>query len=168
VLDDGQAVVAALGDRAPGLAHARVGADGDRVLGHEVGHGHCGRLAQAVLEVPQRLEEHHAAEQLDVVRDVEVAPLVVGDDEVLLGHDPDTATAVVDHRQARQLVLAHARDDRLHAVVRHDGHGVGVHDVAHDEGHGVGSLDDHRRSASITSRAMTPSAPRCAAARTPA
>ena len=33
-----------------------------------------GRLAQALLEVPQRLEEHHAAEQLDVVREVEVAP----------------------------------------------------------------------------------------------
>ena len=61
------------------------------------------RLAQALLEAPQRLEEDDAAEQLDVVREVQVA-LLVGDDEVGLGDDADAAPALVDDRHARQVV----------------------------------------------------------------
>ena len=64
------------------------------------------RLAQAVLEVAERLEEDDAAEEADHVRQVQVAPLLVGDDEVGLRDDADAAPAVVDHRDAGHVVLA--------------------------------------------------------------
>ena len=64
-----------------------------------------GRLAQPLLEVPERLEEDDAAEQLEVVRQVQVGVLA-GEHEVGLGDDPDAAPALVHHGHARQLVLA--------------------------------------------------------------
>ena len=75
------------------------------------------RLAQALLEVAERLEEDDAAEQADHVRQVQVA-LLVGDDEVALGDHADAAPAVVDDRDAGEVVLAQQVDDALDGVVR--------------------------------------------------
>jgi hypothetical protein len=74
VLDDGQPVVAALGDEPPGGHDGGAGLDGDRVLGHEVG----------------------------------------------LGDDPHAAPALVDDREARQLVTAQEAHDGLDVVSRRD------------------------------------------------
>src|SRR3712207_7056577 len=56
-----QAVVAVLGDQPPGLADVGVGVDRHRLARHEVLHARGGRLAQALLEAAQGLEEHDAA-----------------------------------------------------------------------------------------------------------
>ena len=93
---------------------SRLGLDRHRVLGHQVARQRRGRLAQAVLEVAQRLEEHEAAEQLEVVRQVQVGVLA-GHDQVGLGDDADAAPARVDHRHAGQLVLA---QDAQHGLDR--------------------------------------------------
>src|SRR4051812_37043918 len=169
VLGHRQPVVPPAGDDPPGLVDAGVGRDRDRVLGHHVRHGQRQRLAQALLEVARRLEEDDAAEQLDVVREVQVA-LLVGDDEVGLRDDPDAAPALVDDRHARQFVPAQELHDGLGVVLRLHRDRIGVHDVGDGEGHGGRDLTVHHAcgSASITSRAMTPSTPRSPAARTPA
>ena len=79
------------------------------------------RLAQAPLEAAQRLEEDRAPEQVDVVREVQVA-LVVGQHEVGLGDDPDAAPVAVHDGHARELVGAQRRDDLLDRRVGADGH----------------------------------------------
>jgi hypothetical protein len=67
--------------QARGLAHGRLGLDRDRVLRHQVARLGGEGLAQAVLEALERLEEDRAAEELDVVRQVEVRALL-GEHEV--------------------------------------------------------------------------------------
>ena len=119
-----------IGDQPGGLARAVVGRDGHGVRGHHVGGGGGGGLVQAVLEPPERLEEDDAPEELDVVRDVEVA-LVVGEDQVRFRDDSLQLPVTVDDGHARELVLAERLHDLLDGGIRMHGHRVRGHDLAY-------------------------------------
>jgi hypothetical protein len=79
MLHDRQPVVLRASDQPRRLVHVRARLDRDRILGHQVAGERGRRLAQPALEVAERLEEHEPAEQLEVVRQVQV--------RVLAGHD---------------------------------------------------------------------------------
>jgi hypothetical protein len=134
VFDDREAVVLLARDHVRGLAHRRVGLDRHRVRRHHVLGRGGERLAGALLEVRPALEEHDAAEQLEVVRQVEVLTLV-GQHEVGLGDDPDAAPALVDHGNAAEVVLVHHAQDQLDGVRDRNAHGIGIHDVSHRQRH---------------------------------
>src|SRR4051794_12974335 len=170
VLDDRKPVVTGIVDEPRGLADAGVRTDRVDVAGHHVGGVGGERLAQAIPEAAQRLEEDRAPKEVDVVRDVQVA-VVVWKHEVGLGDDaPDCALRVHD-RQARQLVLAQRGHHVLHGRLGRDRDGVRIHDLADLVCHGRDLTEggSQRRvkpcgSASITSPAITWSGPTSSAA----
>jgi hypothetical protein len=134
VLDHREAVVTGLVDEPRGVAHARVRGDRVGIARHHVGRVRGERLAQPLLEAAKRLEEDRPTEEIDVVRDVEIA-LVVGQHEIGLGDDPYAAAVGVDHRHAGQLVLAQQAHDLLHGSVRGDRLWRRVHDLAYQLRH---------------------------------
>ena len=100
----------------PASCDRRVGRDRDRVARSSGRATVAGdRLAQALLEVPQRLEEDDAAEELDVVREVRGPPCSSESTRSFSVTIPTSAPRVVDDREAGQLVLAQQPDDRLDA-----------------------------------------------------
>src|SRR4051794_15610463 len=117
VLYDREPVVAALVNQPSGLADGRVRPDRVGVAGHHVGGVGGEGLAQAVPEAAQRLEEDGAPEEVDVVRDVQVAVLV-REHQVGLGDDAPNGALGIHDRQARQLVLLQRGDDVLHRGLR--------------------------------------------------
>ena len=126
-------------------------------------------LAQPLLVAPERLEEDRAPEQVDVVRKVEVA-LVVGQHEVRLGDDPGEAAVAVEDRHAGQLVVVQGAHDVLDLGVDAHRSRRAVHHVSDGVCHGAATLSERQAggSASITSPAITWSAPRRSAAARPA
>src|SRR3954451_19341605 len=94
--------------------------------------------------------------------------VLLAQDEVVLRHDPDAPAGLVDHRDPGKLVFTQDAHDRLDVVLRGHGDGIALHDFADGcPGRGAYSASTWG-SDSMTSLAISPSAPHSEAARAPA